>query len=222
MLTKEASPLQCVIGGGMPTTGKKSQVETPASTEKEISHSDRNVVSVYGFILIVCRIFQKNTSPNNSLINKLFVFYNIISNFMRSCQIILLNLMLFLACSIYVQEEDGNTIYHGKKYIALNLHSLRRYQRRTQKEQGRLLSKLSKQERKLLTKLSRKDSLAYAALKDNPLTYGSIRTQLKADSATKTAKARNKTRNLKNLSLLALIQKGLRYVNHTRLLHPIS
>lgn len=110
---------------------------------------------------------------------------------MNPCCIIL-SILLCCSCLVRAQEETATTLRQGRNYIELNLSSLEKYNKRIQKEQTRLLRKLSRKETRLLRQLKKEDSTQYQLLQDNPLTYDSIRTLLKADSSTRLARTKNK------------------------------
>lgn len=96
---------------------------------------------------------------------------------------------LLLLCNnyCYAQEENA-TEYQAKKYIDLNIRSVQKLNERVTKQQKRLLNKIKKQETRYLSRLKRKDSVAYAKLSQNPLSYDSISRINKNDSTSKRRK----------------------------------
>lgn len=104
----------------------------------------------------------------------------------------LICLLLFLVCPARPQEEAA-VITQGNRYVSLKIKSLDKYNTRLQHQQRRLLKKLKRKEDHLLAKLKDKDSLAYARLGHQLLSYDSISKLAEPDSAmlAKTAFRRN-------------------------------
>ena len=86
-------------------------------------------------------------------------------------------LALFLAlahCLPTHAQEEEIVLTQGKRYLDLNISSLEKYNRRVQKQQQRLLQKLSKKEKVYAARLKRKDSAGYARYQQQQVSFDSI------------------------------------------------
>lgn len=91
-------------------------------------------------------------------------------------------LLLCFSVSAIAQEEVAVAV-QGHHYIDLKIKSLNKLNTRLERQQKYLLKKLKKQEQRFASKLKEKDSLAYARLNHQPLTYDSIEKLSQPDSA---------------------------------------
>lgn len=95
--------------------------------------------------------------------------------------IILTIVTVTITCSTSFAQELNAPVYYSKKYLDLNVKSLTKYNKYTQKQQQKLLKKLKKKEDRFAKKLKRKDSTAYAQYQSDNVTYDSI-SRIKPDS----------------------------------------
>lgn len=90
-------------------------------------------------------------------------------------RIFFLILACFLTITSATSAQENEQVYiQGKRYLDINIHSLDKYAKRMERTQKQLLNKLKRKEQRLARRLRRTDSVAYARLKNDPLTYDSI------------------------------------------------
>ncbi len=102
----------------------------------------------------------------------------------RMCVLFICCLATLLISPQAIAQEESASLYHGKKYLDLNIRSLEKYNQRVKKQQDRLLNKLKHKEERYASRLKRKDSAAYVRYQNQPLTYDSISKLSKSDNST--------------------------------------
>lgn len=92
--------------------------------------------------------------------------------------------LLLFVCKFYANaQEDRREVHFGKKYLDINIQSLAKYNTRLEHQQAKLLRKLRRRETRLTYQLEGVDSIAYARLKHQPLTFDSISKLSRVDSS---------------------------------------
>ena len=87
--------------------------------------------------------------------------------------LITLLFIALLSAPAYAQEEEI-VLTQGKRYLDFNISSLEKYNKRVQRQQERLLQKLSRKEKTYAARLKRKDSAGYARYQQQQLSFDSI------------------------------------------------
>lgn len=100
--------------------------------------------------------------------------------------------LLFLSLCVQAQEENPEVTLQAAKYIDLRVKGLERYNRRIERQQNIILSRLKKKEARFARKLKRSDSAAYARYIEQSVSYDSIKTLADADSIDSNSKIAQK------------------------------
>ena len=87
--------------------------------------------------------------------------------------LITLLFIVLIYIPVHAQEEEI-ILVQGKKYLDINISSLEKYNKRVQRQQARLLQKLSRKEKTYAARLKRKDSAGYARYQQQPVSFDSI------------------------------------------------
>lgn len=106
---------------------------------------------------------------------------------------VLTYLLFLFTSSIALAQEENTDIYYAKRYLDINIKKQVLSNKRVEKQQQKVLAKLSKQESRFAKKLKRQDSTAYQVYQNNSVSFDSIRRIQKPDSAGLSRKSRSRT-----------------------------
>lgn len=87
--------------------------------------------------------------------------------------LITLLFIVLIYIPVHAQEEEI-ILVQGKKYLDINISSLEKYNKRVQRQQARLLQKLSRKKKTYAARLKRKDSAGYARYQQQQVSFDSI------------------------------------------------
>lgn len=93
---------------------------------------------------------------------------------MKAVQWLLALFIVLTHCLPTHAQEEEIVWSQGRKYLDFNISSLEKYTKRVQRQQERLLQKLSKKEKTYAARLKRKDSAGYARYQQQQVSFDSI------------------------------------------------
>lgn len=93
---------------------------------------------------------------------------------MKALQWLLALFIVLTHCLPTHAQEEETVLTQGKKYLDFNISALEKYNKRVQKQQERLLQKLSRKEKTYAARLKRKDSAGYARYQQQQVSFDSI------------------------------------------------
>lgn len=106
--------------------------------------------------------------------------------------LITLLFIVLIYIPVHAQEEEI-VLVQGKKYLDINISFLEKYNKRVQRQQERLLQKLSKKEKIYAARLKRKDSAGYARYQQQQVSFDSINKLNKNKGIVQSARVRGST-----------------------------